>query len=276
VGNPQGGGVYCAGIGGALTGRACNVLWVDDPVKDRASAESGTIREAAWAWWENVALTRLAPGARVCLIQTRWHTDDLAGRILSRPSPLRWKTITIPAIAEDNDVLGRKPGGELASVRSRPAGYFRRLRAGMSHYVFSALYQQHPVAAEGNFFRRQAFRYWRPAEPWPDGRARIDCEGQPVILQDCWLFGTVDVAASAKTSADYTVIALWAATPSDDLILLDREREHAGQHDHFALARRLFARWGEVQLYVEHGFFATTLIADARAGGIDPMTADYG
>jgi hypothetical protein len=132
------------------------------------------------------------------------------------------------------------------------------------------------VAAEGNFFRRQAFRYWRPAEPWPDGRARVDCEGQPVILQDCWLFGTVDVAASAKASADYPVIALWAATPSGDLILLDREREHAGQHDHFALARRLFARWGQVQLYVEHGFFATTLIADARAGGIDPMTADYG
>ena len=73
---------------------------VDDPVKDRAEAESPKMRENTWAWWESVALTRLAPGAKVLLIMTRWHEDDLAGRILSRPSSLRWRTLKIPAIAD--------------------------------------------------------------------------------------------------------------------------------------------------------------------------------
>lgn len=265
---PAGGGVYCAGIGGPLTGRGCNVLVVDDPVKDRASAESATMRKTAWDWWENVALTRLAPGAKVVLIQTRWHTDDLAGRILSRPSPLNWRTVIIPAIAGDGDELGREPGDELVSVQGRAPGHFRSLQATMSHYSFAALYQQQPVAAEGNFFRPAEFRYWHPVPPWPDGRPRIECGGRSVTLEGLYTFATVDVAASTKTSADYTVCAVWTVTLEGDLVLLDREREHVAMHDHFSLARRLFSRWGEVPLFVERGFFASTLVADARASGI--------
>jgi len=266
---PEGGGVYCTGVGGPLTGRAVGrLLVIDDPVKDRADAESATIRESAWSWWESVALTRLGPQAKVILVMTRFHEDDLAGRIFSRPGPLRWRKITIPAIATDDDELGRAPGEELQSVRGRAPGYFRNLQAGLSPYVFSGMYQQDPVAPEGNFFRRASFRYWRPAVPWPDGRERIDCEGRLVTLADAWTFAVMDVAASTKTSADYTVCGVFAMSVEGDLILLDRARQRVEQHDHFAMARPLMARWGASQLFVERHFFASTLVTDARAAGV--------
>jgi predicted phage terminase large subunit-like protein len=264
----DGGGVYCVGIGGPLTGKPVDILIIDDPVKDRAAAESQTIRDSTWDWWESVALTRLAPGSRVVLVQTRWHEDDLAGRIAARPSPLRWHTLSIPAIARDHDPLGRQPGEELASVRGRAEGHFARLRAGMSAYVFSGVYQQDPVAPEGNFFRRQTFRYWRPGLAWADGRERIDLEGELVTLEDSWRFITVDVAASVKTAADWTVAACWAMSMSGDLILLDRARDRIAQHDHFGLVAPLRDRWGADVVYVERSFYASTLVDDARAAGV--------
>jgi hypothetical protein len=141
---PQGGGIYCAGIAGALTGRAVDVLIVDDPVKDRQAAESATQRQAAWDWWESVAVTRLSPRGRVVLMMTRWHKDDLAGRILEQ-EPQLWRVVSIPAVAEDpHDPLGRRPGEELVSARGRQPGYFTGLSQRLSAYVWRSLYQQRP------------------------------------------------------------------------------------------------------------------------------------
>lgn len=265
---PQGGGVYCVGIGGALTGQPADVLIIDDPVKDRAAAESEKIRANAWDWWESVALPRLASPPKVILVMTRWHEDDLAGRIASRPSPLRWRRLILPGVAGDGDPLGRAPGEELPSVRGRAAGYFTGRRATMSPYSFNSIYQQRPTAPEGNFFRRAAFRYWRPTRPWDDGRERIECEGKLVTLADAWKFITVDVAASTKTSADFTVAACWAMSVEGELVLLDRVRARAAPGDHFALVKPLRVRWGADTVYVERGFFASTLVADARADGV--------
>ena len=154
-----------------------------------------------------MAIERLAPGGVVCLMMTRWHTDDLAGRILSRPSPLRWRVLSMPAIAEDRDVLGRAPGEEFPSIRGRDPGYFANLQATLSAYTFASVYQQSPTAVAGNFFRRQAFRYWRMADGLDAAHrlrggaisgAWIDCEGTRVDLIDCWRFATVDVAASTE------------------------------------------------------------------------------
>jgi phage terminase large subunit-like protein len=274
---PGGGGMYCVGVGGPLAGRPVDILVIDDPVKDRAAAESKTIRNSTWDWWESVALTRLAPGAKVVLIQTRWHEDDLAGRIASRPSPLKWRRLRIPAIADSpDDPLGRAPGEELPSVRKRVSGYFRNLLATMSAYVFSGIYQQKPVAPEGNFFRRASFRYWRPAEAWPDGRERIWCEGQEYTLADCYRFITMDFAASTKSGADWTVAACWAITPDGHLILLDRRRKRVPDHEHFAMAMPLIARWNAELVYVEQNWWSSTFVEDARAAGVPiaPLLAD--
>jgi len=266
---PAGGGMYCVGMGGPLTGKRVNVLVVDDPVKDRGAAESKTIREAAWNWWESVALTRFAPGARVVMIQTRWHEDDLSGRIMSRPSPLKWRVLRIPAIADEpGDPLGRLPGEEMISVRNRAPGYFLNLRANMTPYVFAGVYQQKPAAAEGNFFRRASFKFWRPMEAWPDGRERIWTEAGPVTLADCWAFITMDFAGSTRDSADYTVASLWLVTVEGDLILFDRVRARVEDHQHFSLAAPLMARFPGATVYVEHNYWSKTFVKDARNAGV--------
>lgn len=273
---PEGGGLFCVGVGGPLTGEAVDVLIIDDPVKDRMAAESATIRENTWDWWESVAMTRLGK-PKVVLVQTRWHEDDLAGRIASRPSPLKWRRLRIPAIADSpDDPLGREVGEELPSVRHRVAGWFRNLRANMSPYVFAGVYQQVPSAAEGNFFRRSSFRYWRPMEPWADGRERIWTEAGPVTLADCWTFLTMDFAASTKNSADYTVASCWAITPGGDLILLDRVRDRVPDHEHFAMAQPLMERWGVSMVYVESNWWSKTFVSDARDKGtaVAPVMAD--
>ncbi len=207
---------------------------------------------------------------------TRWHEDDLAGRIFARPGPLRWRKLVIPAIAVDGDPLGRKPGEGLVSVRGREPGYFLNRRATMSPYVFAGIYQGTPVAAEGNFFRRATFRFWRPMPAWPDGRERIDCEGTPVTLADCTRFATMDFAASKRDAADYTVASAWAITPSGDLILLDRRRARVEQHDHFSMLPPLMARWGFDLVYVEANYWSSTFVTDARDNGVGvaPLTAD--
>lgn len=274
---PQGGGVYCVGVGGPLAGKPVDVLVIDDPVKDRAAAESKLIRESTWDWWESVAIPRMGGKGRVVLITTRWHEEDLAGRILSRPSPLKWRTLRMPAIADaPDDPLGRAVGEELPSVRDRPRGFFHNLLANMSPYVFAGVYQQSPTAPEGNFFRRASFRYWRPMEPWPDGRERIWCEGQAVTLNDCWRFMTMDFAASSKNTADWTVASCWALTPAGDLILLDRVRERVPDHEHFAMAFPLMERWGADQIYVESNWWSKTFVTDARDAGVPvvPVLAD--
>jgi predicted phage terminase large subunit-like protein len=207
---------------------------------------------------------------------TRWHEDDLAGRILARPGPLRWRVLNIPAIAEDGDELGRAPGTELQSVRGRQPGYFHLRQATMSRYVFGGIYQQRPTPAEGNLFRRAAFRYWRPMPAWADGRERLDCEGMPVTLADCWRFITMDLAASLKTSADWTVACAWAVAPSGDLILLDRVRERIEESGHYELAEPLMRVWGISQVWAERNWWSRTFTRDAQAAGIPvaPLDAD--
>jgi phage terminase large subunit-like protein len=277
---PEGGGLYCTGVGGSLSGRPVDVLIIDDPVKDREQAESAVFRDRAWDWWESVAIPRLATPPVVVCMQTRWHMDDLSGRILSRPSPLRWRVLSMPAIAVPGDPLGRQPGEEFPSVRGRPPGYFTQLRATMTPYVFSGLYQQDPVAAAGNFFRRQTFRYWRNPPGMADaagmlaaGRhagAVIELDGRRVDLADpgVWRFATCDLAASTSTQADWTVFAVWAIDQGGDLILLDRRRARIDPSDHFAMARPLRDRWRYDVLYVPREWWAKTLILDGRAAGV--------
>lgn len=275
----EGGGIYCTGIGGSLTGQPVHILCIDDPVKDREQAESETYRERAWDWWENVAIPRLAPNSVVVLVQTRWHEDDLSGRILTRPSALRWRVLSIPAIAGADDPLGRDPGVEFPSVRGRAPGYFHRLQAAMTPYVFASIYQQSPTSVVGNFFRRPAFRYWRPADgrdPAPGlaagaiAGAWLNAEGRRVDLADpaVWRFATVDVAASTATAADWTVVSVWAIDRAGDLFLLDRHRARVEMADHFALARPLMTKWRADVLYVERQFYSKTLVVDARQAGI--------
>lgn len=276
----QGGQLVCVGIAGGITGEPVDVLIVDDPVEGRAEAESATYRNRDWDWWESNGSTRLSSRARVIVMMTRWHEDDLAGRLEAR-EPGDWRIVRIPAIAGPGDPLGRRPGEELVSVQKRKAGYFRDLQVKRSAYVWNSIFQQNPVAAEGNLFKRADFRFWQPM-PADQSRhgvtagQRVDCGGRTVMLDDCWRFVTVDLAASKRTSADWTVASAWAISPDGDLILLGRNRGRLEEAEHWDHVRPLQQRWNADTVFVEQGFIGTTLVIDATAAGIpvQPLTAD--
>lgn len=147
------GGLLAAGIGGGLTGRGAHIAIVDDPVKDMADADSPTMRKRAWDWWTSVLQTRLEPVGAICLIQTRWHEDDLAGRILATERSA-WRVIDLPALADSpDDPLGRAPGEALWPERF-DKDHHAKTRKRVGERVWGALYQQKPRPPEGGVWQR--------------------------------------------------------------------------------------------------------------------------
>ena len=156
-----GGGLRAVGVGGGVTGQGGDLLIVDDPVKSREEANSQAYRERVWDWYINDLYTRQEPGAAIVLIMTRWHMDDLAGRILASEQAGEWTVITLPAFAEVGDPLGRSEGEALWLDRYDEAE-LERIRTALGS-SFQALYQQRPSALEGAIFKRDWWRYYREA-----------------------------------------------------------------------------------------------------------------
>jgi predicted phage terminase large subunit-like protein len=271
------GGVYCCGVAGALTGKPVDVLIIDDPIKNREEAMSEAYRKRAWDFWTAVAVPRLAPTSKVVLIQTRWHESDLAGKILAHEAG-EWTVVSMPAIAEENDALGRKAGTPLKSVRDNPVLGQRRdwnkIRRAVGEYVWAALYQQRPAPVAGGLFKRRRFRYWESLPPIGErygaagGRRMRLGDGDPILVDLTWRFITADLAASTKTSADWTVFSAWSITNGGDLVLLDRVRDRLEEADHWSNAKPLRERWGVDVVYVESRMFGTTFVMDATRDGI--------
>lgn len=158
------GGVAAVGIGSAITGRAADLMIIDDPFKNMQEADSAAHRRKVLEWYRSVALTRLSPNASVILIQTRWHPDDLAGEILAAEAAVgrdqrTWRHINIPAVSEDGvpDALGREPGVAMVSARGRTPADFAATRRAVGERVWYALYQGVPAPVEGGLFARDWF-----------------------------------------------------------------------------------------------------------------------
>lgn len=179
------GGMDAVGVGGGVTGKGGHVIVVDDPIKSRKEAESETYRESVWSWFTDDLYTRREPGAAIIVIMTRWHQDDLVGRLLNANAD-KWRVINIPAIAEENDMLGRAVGEALWPSRY-PIEVLRDIESTLGPYSFGSEYQQHPVPAEGGIFKRAWFH-----------RTRTTAE-----IVHCVRFW--DTAMSEKSTADYTV-----------------------------------------------------------------------
>jgi predicted phage terminase large subunit-like protein len=148
--NERGGEFFAAGIGSAIAGRRAGLGLIDDPVKSREEADSERVREKHWDWYLNDFLTRLLPNAPQIIIQTRWHEDDLSGRILEREAS-RWAVLRLPMIALPDDPLGRQPGERLW-----PEWFTDDMvqTAQKDVRAWNALYQQDPVPDDGDYFRR--------------------------------------------------------------------------------------------------------------------------
>ncbi len=188
------GGVYSAGVGGALTGRPVDLMIIDDPVKDREQADSPTYRERVWDWWTETVRTRLAPGAPVVLIMTRWHEDDLAGRLLKQDGDT-WTVLSIPAQAEtDDDPLGREVGEFMISARGRTQEQWEDIKAAAPSRTWAALYQQRPAPIEG--------AVWKA--PWIDLNRMRTGDYQTLAR----VVVAVDPAAKSKATSDMTGIVV--------------------------------------------------------------------
>lgn len=230
------GGVYSVGIGAALTGRPVDLLVIDDPIKDRVQASSVTFRERVWDWWLEVGATRLAPGAPVVLIMTRWHEDDLAGRLMAAPDGDLWRVVNIPAQAEtDTDPLGRAPGEFMESARGRTPQQWEAIKTRSGAQTWASLYQGHPSPAEGDLLRRDQWQRWTRM---PDLTAAT-------VVQS-W-----DLAFKGANTSDYVVGQVWAKVGAD-CYLLDQVRGRWGFADTCQQIRLLSDRWPQaVAKYVE-------------------------
>lgn len=157
----QGGGYTATGIGGSVTGKGADLFVVDDPHKDRKEAESKVMRDAVGTFYTSVAETRMSPNGKKIVIQTRWHDDDLIGRILKKekedPESDRVLHITFPAIAKTDE--RKRSVGEALWPSRWPLDKLLKKKANIGSREFNALYQGDPVDDDSAYFKRKDFRY---------------------------------------------------------------------------------------------------------------------
>jgi predicted phage terminase large subunit-like protein len=207
----HGGEYFAAGVGGAIAGRRADLVVIDDPVRSREDADSELIRDKTWDWYKSDLYTRLKPGGRIVLIQTRWHEDDLAGRLLADMAAGgdKWEVISLPAIAESDDPLGRRVGEALWPDWEGTDELDRKRRA-VGPRDWSALYQQRPAPEDGDYFKAE---WLKPYEQVP-------------ARQTLRIYGGSDYAVTAD-GGDYTVHVIVGLDPEERPYLLDLWRKQA-------------------------------------------------
>jgi predicted phage terminase large subunit-like protein len=273
---PTGGYMKSVGVGAGLTGYGAEVIVVDDPVKDYKEAASAVTRENVWHWFNAVLMTRLQPDGAVVLCMTRWHHDDLVGRLLEQDAQgdgEGWEVLNLPALAEigQPDPIGRRPG-EALWPEAWGAERMERVRRARGSYIWSALYQGRPTPLTGGMFRFDDWAQYYTAIQDGDRPAvlmfRVGTIVHRVKLDDLTTFATVDLASSTKTSADYTVIQVWAIGRGRRLFLLDQTRERAEGPDIVPLMWNAYRKWDLSSLWVEQVNFELSLIQEARRKGL--------
>lgn len=201
------------GVGGGITGQGADILIIDDPIKDRAEADSITIRKKLWDWYTSTAYTRLSAGGGVIVMCTRWHTDDLIGRLIQRANEHNgdiFKVINYPAIAETDEPHRKK--GEALHPQRYDLDQLNAIRQTVGAQDWSALYQQRPVPEGGAVFKLEWFNHWN--------QTTIPPRFEMVV-------GSWDMTFKDSTSSDYVVGQIWGRV-GVNLYLIDEVR---GQWD---------------------------------------------
>lgn len=223
----QDGAYFAVGVGGPLTGRGAHLLLIDDPVKNREEAESEIIRKKTKDWYTSTAYTRLMPGGRVVIIQTRWHEDDLSGWLLAEHEHEGWTVLDLPAI----DDAGKALWPEQYDV---PA--LEKIKLAIGPRDWSALYQQRPAPEEGDYFRRE----WL-----------IDYDEHPPI-DTMRVYGASDYAVTSD-DGDYTVHLVVGVDTAGKMWLLDMWRKQASADVWIEAWCDLVLRWKPAQWAEETG-----------------------
>lgn len=281
--HPACGGIYAIGIGGSLTGRPVDLLVIDDPVKDYRAADSTLLSELAWQWWMSVARPRLAPNAPVVVILTRWHENDLAGRLLAKQAEDeassaehydRWRVLNIPAQADfdpakgQTDPLGRKPGEFMLSARGRTQPQWEATKQATSPRVWSAIYQGRPSPDTGDVWKRSWWqRYdtylWRQ-HPTIPGAYMIDADE---VIQS-W-----DMTFKDTKGSDFVVGQVWARRGAN-VYLIDQVHKRLSFTDTLIAFQAMCTRWPQSTAKLVEDKANGTAVIDqlrSRVPGIVPI-----
>lgn len=228
------------GIASGVTGERCDLMIIDDPVKNRQEADSEAYRNNTFEEWTNSFKTRFAVGAKIILIMTRWHEDDLAGRIINSEENVT--VINLPLEAEENDPLGRPIGDALCPEIGKDNEWLVDFKKGYmskeGSRAWNALFQGHPTALEGGMFKRE---WWQFYDTLPD-------------IVD-WTM-SVDAAFKDGEDNDFVAIQVWGKTGAD-MYLVNAVKKHLNLPDTMQEIIRLRAMYPQC---------TTTLIEDKANG----------
>jgi predicted phage terminase large subunit-like protein len=229
----RGGDYFAAGVGGALAGRRADIALIDDPIRSREDAESTVLRDKTWEWFKFDLETRLKPHGGIVLIQTRWHEDDLAGRLMAERGG-QWRVINIPMVADSfEDPLGRRPGDPLW-----PEWFTEEMRktAKQDARLWSALYQGRPVPEDGDYFKRE---WIRDVDRLPETR-------------ELRVYGGSDYAVTSR-GGDYTCHVVIGVDPDANLYLLDLWRAQVSSDVWVESYCDLVKKWHPLEWAEEQG-----------------------
>lgn len=262
------GGMITTSIGGSLTGRAVDVMIIDDPHKDAKEAGSEVMIENIAEWWRTAASSRFGPVPFCILVQTRWHEEDLAGFLMGPKNEDRhaWKILNIPAQAEHDDakasrgeckcgpkdafdrptclgrdILGRQFGEFMVSARGRTQAAWEQRKRNAGSHGWAALYQGRPAPAEGGILKRAWWRYY------DSPRAVERADGTMWALGAEQVAMSIDCAFKESKDSDYVTIGIWARRGTR-MWLLDMYRERIDFVGTAAAIRARAARWPQATL----------------------------
>lgn len=258
----QGGGLIAVGVGTGLTGWPFpgRLAVVDDPVKGREDAESEVVRENTWLWWQETLLTRLAADGVLIAAGTRWHEDDLIGRILNSKGASDWARLRLPYLAEPDDPLDRMPNEKLKVYGTVPSVE----KGEISAYGFSALYQQRPTPAGGGVFKKAWMerRYCTCGNPGKCGLKILPDKGPRwTVIQ------AADLGGKQGVGHDPSALATWGWDGISKYLL-----DYSAKQDEYVDVKARFLashfQWRPRMTYVEDATWAQPLISDLRAAGV--------
>lgn len=240
------GSYAAAGVGGPITGKGAMILCIDDPIKNQEDAESATKREAVWDWYTSTAYTRLAPGGGVLVMMTRWHDDDLSGRLLRKMTEGdgdEWVVVEYPAQAV-HDELFRKAGEALHPERYDNEA-LERIKRTVGPRVWNALYQQNPTPDEGDYFNKGMFQWYGPQDI-PD-------------YSELNFYTAWDFAIGEKEQNDYSVGITVGVDKADRVFVVDIQRGHWGTLDLVDKVMEVYKTWRPAITGLERGHIEMTM-----------------
>ena len=244
------GGMIAVGVGGPITGKGAHLFLIDDPYKDFEEAMSERQRTKIIDWYQSVARSRLEPGGSMIVIMTRWHENDLCGFLIKNHG---FMEIKMPAIAEENDILGRSPGQTLCLDRYSEED-FKSIKHDVGSYKWNSLYQQNPIPIEGGLFKRVWWKTYRGLHNYT----------KIVQFWDC--------AQKVGITNDYSVCATWGVT-ENGFHLLDIWRNKVEAPQLEQAVKNMFDKFRPQAVVIEDKSSGSSIIQNIRQKTLIPVIA---